>query len=821
MNPMNRRIDAAVIVTAASSVALWAAAFAWPSPAISAPGHDPKPWNYSLPAAASAISEIEPNDDWVFNALPRGDGGTMLTPPSGCEDGAELRLDDNTIENAYAWQFADVQAPDQGAFAVQFPGLIETELCSVEICLTQTGGFDGQTMDVILWSDDNGRPGTVLAVLSGYQPETPAMWPAVSIHSIEVPEWVAGPDPWWIGFWGNWPGEAAGYYIAADLNGPGYGSPMTRVSGGGWQLVADLVPAVRDLGIRVTARPTPPLLSTGELHNAILDGVMTHPDDPAQDPIARFTKADLDQAVSLTNEAASELGMDPRFGAAFADSLDRLFSDKGFYYVENGITYFGSPFTTDQTLHEWLDWTTVAGELSPELLGSLHDWLSFANTGPVPDDALAAFDLICAAEWTEREHEILASMRDIYVYSLDYWSPGRVWDGGGAEATADVVGGCTGKWLGGWVGGAAGSLFGPAGAVLGVWVGKTYGPCVFAGLSSYLAKNLLMAAPSEEQTFDGFDVGALAGSALDVRTGSLVIWDPDMNEVLDAECTSSLGDVHGIELEWSDLNDGVEHEVGDELVLAFRTAGGPSGGETPRVRITQQEIGPHGVAIDVRPDSGAVGHQYVVAFTGNAVVADQVGSAESFVLTDLWPDSGAFAGQLVASSRSGYVLTWPWSVDITLYDGSVVSADRILVGTVGVTDAVAEISRLELDAVGFESISVQAIDELLIGVTSEVSPGESPLQSEVAAFVVAGTPVPRGGVCAFQFRAPNGTSLSLDIFDVTGRHVETLYRGRATGGAQSIEWSPSAAIGAPSRGVLFARLRHGSSTLVRRVVIFG
>ncbi len=68
MNPMNRRIDAAMIVTAIVTPALCAGAFAWPNPAAAGPGHDPKPWSYSLPAPAQVVSEIEPNDNCVFNA---------------------------------------------------------------------------------------------------------------------------------------------------------------------------------------------------------------------------------------------------------------------------------------------------------------------------------------------------------------------------------------------------------------------------------------------------------------------------------------------------------------------------------------------------------------------------------------------------------------------------------------------------------------------------------------------------------------------------------------------------------------------------------
>ncbi len=161
---------------------------------------------------------------------------------------------DGSFENAYTWVFGGVGEPEFGAFAERFEGL--AYLCEIQFYLTQIGNQAGQTMDVFIWQDDGtGNPGNVLLHIPNLDPGPIDVWPAVTRFDLPISLTVDG--DWWIGWWGNWPGEQAGWLIAADENGPG-GEPRTKIAPGigyptGWDHPG-FIPSwsnARSLGIQI------------------------------------------------------------------------------------------------------------------------------------------------------------------------------------------------------------------------------------------------------------------------------------------------------------------------------------------------------------------------------------------------------------------------------------------------------------------------------------------------------------------------------------------------------------------------------------------
>jgi hypothetical protein len=117
-------------------------------------------------------------------------------------------------------------------------------------------------MDVFMWESDGGaelapgvNPGNVVCLVPGITPGPIALWPEISVHDVQVCCHIGGPH--FVGFWGNWPGSFCGWYIASDEDGPGFGSPRTKIAQdigypSGWQH-PNVVPAFtgcKDLGIR-------------------------------------------------------------------------------------------------------------------------------------------------------------------------------------------------------------------------------------------------------------------------------------------------------------------------------------------------------------------------------------------------------------------------------------------------------------------------------------------------------------------------------------------------------------------------------------------
>jgi len=180
--------------------------------------------------------------------------------------GALLFTADGIFEGGWAWQYAGIALPYSGAFAECY--FDPAEVCAAVFHFTQAGYQSGQRMDVYLWDDQGGVPGAVRCILPGVDPGPINYWPTTSRHVVELPGGCCVDSAWWIGFWGDWPGEVAGWFIAADLNGgpwPRNGCPYTNIAPGvgyptGWTNVETVWGPTMALGIGaevVACEPTP------------------------------------------------------------------------------------------------------------------------------------------------------------------------------------------------------------------------------------------------------------------------------------------------------------------------------------------------------------------------------------------------------------------------------------------------------------------------------------------------------------------------------------------------------------------------------------
>ncbi len=155
--------------------------------------------------------------------------GTLQSATTDLGCGVLHLNSDSSYENGYAWQYGGQVAPTYGAFAECYSGIAQV-ICSVVIDLTQVGLQSGQTMDVYLWNDDNGCPGSVRCVKTNVDPGQIAYWPTLSRHVVNV-DACAVDGSFWVGWWGNWPGQISSWYVGADLDGIG-GCPLTNIAPG-------------------------------------------------------------------------------------------------------------------------------------------------------------------------------------------------------------------------------------------------------------------------------------------------------------------------------------------------------------------------------------------------------------------------------------------------------------------------------------------------------------------------------------------------------------------------------------------------------------
>ncbi len=168
---------------------------------------------------------------------------------------------DGSYENGYAWTYGGIVPPYYGAFAECYSGT-NVNLCSAVFDLTQVGYQLDNTMDVYVWADAGGIPGDVLCTSFGVQPTPIAFWPSISRHAVPM-SCDCLPENFWVGYWGDWSFGLLGWYVAADLDGPG-GCPLTNVAPGigyptGWNNVSIAWGPTQSIGIGCETIPCGPV----------------------------------------------------------------------------------------------------------------------------------------------------------------------------------------------------------------------------------------------------------------------------------------------------------------------------------------------------------------------------------------------------------------------------------------------------------------------------------------------------------------------------------------------------------------------------------
>ena len=189
----------------------------------------------------------------------RGDSSLLV----GAQGDRELLMhSDGTYETGYAWRYGGCQAPDYGSFAERYEGC--RQVTAIVLDVTDNGYQLLECLDAYVWADDGGVPGDVLAMEPEVCLDGVPWWPYVGRYTVAMAEPPLVDGVWWVGFWGRWPLSDPAFWICADQNGPGGGSPKTKIAPGqqwpeGWQDVpAERGPtAALGIGAEVGDCPTP------------------------------------------------------------------------------------------------------------------------------------------------------------------------------------------------------------------------------------------------------------------------------------------------------------------------------------------------------------------------------------------------------------------------------------------------------------------------------------------------------------------------------------------------------------------------------------
>lgn len=194
----------------------------------------------------------------------RGPGSAVSSQNPSC--GTLYLTSDGVYESGWAWAYGGIASPYFGAFAECYfdAGMV----CAAVFDLTQAADQKNQVMDVYIWDDLGGAPGAVLCLIPGIDPGPIAYWPVTSRHTVEIPGGCCTGLEWWIGYWGDWPGQHQGWFVGADLEGGPWerlGCPYTNVAPGlgfptGWANVNTVWGPTAALGIGaevVPCEPTP------------------------------------------------------------------------------------------------------------------------------------------------------------------------------------------------------------------------------------------------------------------------------------------------------------------------------------------------------------------------------------------------------------------------------------------------------------------------------------------------------------------------------------------------------------------------------------
>jgi hypothetical protein len=83
-------------------------------------------------------------------------------------------------------------------------------------------------------------------------------------------------------------------------------------------------------------------------------------------------------------------------------------------------------------------------------------------------------------------------------------------------------------------------------------------------------------------------------------------------------------------------------------------------------------------------------------------------------------------------------------------------------------------------------------------------------------------PNPCRSTATFALNVPHETDVEVEAYDITGRHIATLAKGRRPAGNESLTWNLQGGDGRRlAAGVYLVRARIGTTRFVRRVIITG
>jgi len=130
----------------------------------------------------------------------------------------------------------------------------------------------------------------------------------------------------------------------------------------------------------------------------------------------------------------------------------------------------------------------------------------------------------------------------------------------------------------------------------------------------------------------------------------------------------------------------------------------------------------------------------------------------------------------------------------------------------------------EIAAKGFLDVTIsdETGADFIRVIRDDIITGVDPTQHEATQPMLSISATPNPFMAATQVRidAAQPGDATIEVFDVAGRVLATIWRGHLTSTAQSFLWEPSNSdgIGMPS-GIYFLRVQQGDSQRVRRVVV--
>ena len=113
-----------------------------------------------------------------------------------------------------------------------------------------------------------------------------------------------------------------------------------------------------------------------------------------------------------------------------------------------------------------------------------------------------------------------------------------------------------------------------------------------------------------------------------------------------------------------------------------------------------------------------------------------------------------------------------------------------------------------------------AIDEALLNETAPTIDNQD-YNAEIVAFTLGPvSPNPFSKAAVISYSAPRAASVSIDIYDVNGRLVQTVFSGQVEAGTHQATWNGTDSAGARvARGIYFCRMNTGEFNATEKIVM--